>query len=199
MYSLNRLLPLLPDVPIIVVDDDSPDGTADIVRAHSLRDDKISLIIRKQDRGLSPSVRAGAEAASTNYILVMDSDGQHSPDDARSLLAAFDGQELVIGSRFLDESTRPGLSMLREIASRILNGYTNKSLIHPCSDPMTGFFIARRWDILGTKTVGFKLLREILNFPQDMRITEVPITFGVRYGGESKTGVKELINILTGR
>ena len=86
---------------VLVVDDNSPDGTARLVQESFANDARVRLIVRTRDRGLAKSVRAGIEASRGDFVAVMDSDFNHDPEiihTMRDLLAHFD---LVVGSRFV--------------------------------------------------------------------------------------------------
>jgi len=198
--GLEWLLPRLAKLPldkIVVVDDNSNDDTDLVVIRERALWRKIMLLERKDDRGLSSAVRAGASICSSDYILTMDADGQHDPEDAREMLEiAYTGNyDIVVGSRFASGANLSGLSKRRQLLSRGLNFIANTRAQTKCSDPMTGFCIVRRDLLLQTQTNGFKFLYEIL-FNTKANLTDRPIAFRPRLGGESKASLKELTNLM---
>lgn len=195
LEAIQIILPSLVHLPverIIVVDDNSPDGTGKAVVHLGL--DKVGLITRHA-RGLGGAIRVGAITARTDYVLVMDSDGQHIPMDASHMLQLLDGQDLIVGSRFARGAEIKGLPFWRRLASRGLNHYANWNTKTKCSDPMSGFFIARRELLINTRTLGFKVLYDILANTKGLEVAEVPITFNERLGGVSKVSLKELFHL----
>ena len=97
---------------LVVVDDDSPDGTADVVRALGLRHDNVRCIQRVQERGLCSAVHWGVQAAHGEVIVVMDGDLQHEPELIPKMLEALQaGHDIVSGSRFMAGAAEKGLSI----------------------------------------------------------------------------------------
>lgn len=180
---------------ITVVDDNSPDGTASIAKGVP----GVNVIVRRQDRGLSPAVREGALNAPADYIMVMDADGQHRPSDAEHMLEIWLSLEtkpdVMLGSRFLRGSSILGLSSKRKLISKIFNWFCNVKAKTKTSDPMTGFCIVRRDLILQTRTRGFKFLYEIL-LNNELSVVEYPITFAKRSVGTSKADLWEVLKLL---
>ena len=181
---------------IVVVDDNSPDMTATYARCF---EPDIKVVVRHHARGLAPAVRAGVRETVSDFVMVMDGDGQHLSEDARSLLALHRANEgnhdIVVGSRFTTGSQLSGLSLWRKSFSRTLNYACNIAARTRCSDPLTGFCIVRRELLLATRTGGFKFLFEIL-LNCDVRVLEHPITFAPRSCGGSKANVREIARLL---
>lgn len=193
--SIVLLLTLVKDLAeVIIADDNSPDGTAVIARSLG-----VTTIVRTTNRGLSPAVRAGARATTSDYILVMDGDGQHRPEDAAAMLDMWHlceiKPDLLIGSRWLPGSRVEGLSTSRKLVSKAFNSLANLTAQTKCSDPMTGFCIVRKELLLKTATPGFKWLYEIL-LNNQVVVAEWPITFARRTSGVSKADVREVLRLL---
>ena len=187
---LTGLAPL--GLPCLVVDDDSQDGTPEVVRQHPWA----SCTVRRGQRGLGSAVREGVRLVGAELVLVMDGDGQHDPADAAMLIQALrPGVDIVVGSRFAEGAHLTGLSRRRELLSKTLDGVANVLAKTRTSDPMTGFAIAPRGLILTTKTNGFKWLYEILA-NRRLSVAEVGIRFMPRMAGRSKATFGEVLQLL---
>lgn len=184
----------------IVVDDNSPDGTSEVVREMARRHQNVRGIHRLGRRGLSSAVVEGILASAAPYFAVIDADLQHDETILpRMLDKALAGDHIVVGTRYSGEgSVGEGLSRTREagsrFATRLSSLVTGKSL----SDPMSGFFLMRRsvFDEIAPSLSddGFKILLDIIvsagrsraRQGKELRIGEVPYTFRPRHAGESK-------------
>ena len=118
------------NLEIIIVDDNSTDNTENLVREFSKKDSRVRLISRIDRFGLSSAIKEGCLNARGDIIAVMDSDGQH---EVRSLVSALDyisknNEDMVIGSRFLKESSIEGLSKNRKESSTIANKIARKNM-----------------------------------------------------------------------
>ncbi len=195
---LAQLLPLGRrfSLEILVVDDDSADGTAELVRQLAHREPAIRLIRRVGRAGLASAIKEGLLDATGDLAVVMDSDGQHEP---ASVLRAVDTLlerelDLVVGSRFHAEAQIRGLSSRRETGSTWANATARFSLPRSyagLSDFMSGFFVLRLDGLLplirGVDVNGFKFLFELLAVSRGrLRTAEVPLTFQPRSYGSSK-------------
>ena len=192
--GLLRTLSASPSVEeIIVVDDNSPDGTAEAARGIAT----VRVLERPRKLGLGSAVRLGAANARADYILVMDGDGQHSPEDALRMFEELNpGTDIVVGSRFIGHQETPGLSRKRRLLSKSLTRIIHYGRpIRGTTDPLTGLFLTRRSYILATKTKGFKILLEILLRNPHLRIRDVPITLGSRTYGNSKANMSEVVEL----
>ena len=131
---------------LIVVDDDLPDGTADVVRRLGLQRDNVRCLQRVQDRGLCSAVQWGVQAAHGDIVVVMDGDLQHDPAlIPRMLQELQSGADIVSGSRFLAGRRAEGLSSdLRQHLSDYGNRLVNLLLGKQLTDPLTGFFATSR-------------------------------------------------------
>jgi dolichol-phosphate mannosyltransferase len=180
---------------ILVVDDDSPDNTAEIVSEISLEDSRVRLLVRKGERGLSGAVLYGWKNTDATILGVMDADLQHPPELLPQLIAAIDaGRDLVIGSRYTHGGALGEWSRSRKFFSAAAVWVTwplQRRKIR-AEDPMSGFFLVRRHclDRLTFQPKGFKLLLEILVRGHIESVEEVPFVFGLRYRGASKANFK---------
>jgi dolichol-phosphate mannosyltransferase len=184
------------NLEILVVDDDSADGTAELVRQLAHDQPAIRLIRRVGRAGLASAIKEGLLDASGDVALVMDSDGQHEPSSVlRAVQALQEGDlDLVIGSRFHPEAEIRGLSGRRELGSTWANACACFSLPRAyagLSDFMSGFF-ALRLDaalplVRAVDVNGFKFLYELLAVSQGrLRAADIPLTFQPRSSGSSK-------------
>jgi dolichol-phosphate mannosyltransferase len=177
----------------IFVDDDSPDGTARIVRAIGRRDRRVRCVQRIRRRGLSGACIEGILASSAPMIAVMDADLQHDETVLPKMLRCVreEGAELVVATRYSGSGSIGGWDTSR---ARISSGATRLSHLvyeHPVSDPMSGFFMLRRElfeeAVRELSTTGFKLLLDVLaTIKRPVAIKEVAYTFRSRVEGESK-------------
>ena len=195
---INQLLciDILYELEIIIVDDNSLDGTANVVREYAQNDRRIRLISRLGRSGLSSAIKEGCLCASGEVIAVMDADGQHDPINIKKALEKinFDEADLIIGSRFLEESLIKGLSKTRESSSFIANNLARLSLYgfyNHLTDYMSGFIIFKR-DVCieyieKIDVNGFKFLYELLVISKGkLRTIEIPLIFEERIYGKSK-------------
>lgn len=191
---------------VIVVDDNSPDGTADEARALAQEDARVRVIQRIGRRGLSSAAIEGMCATAAPVVAVMDADHQHDPMLLPQMLAAVEGGDfdLAYASRFADGAStaewgRPDRVKASGLANRIANKVTGVNL----SDPMSGYFMLRsgilRADAHRLSGVGFKILLDILaTVDAPLRIKEVPMNFAARAEGESKLDRTVVFEFLVG-
>ena len=194
---IGRLSELYPGMKVLVMDDNSKDGTIELVRSISSTNPDVSLIVREpNDRGLTASVMDGIARVGTPYYLVMDSDFQHPPEVLKDLMASLAaGSDLVIGRRFHKEALKGSRRFSSDTAQTLAHFYLRiHHQPHP-GDIMSGLFGAKtalsqaivreKGDRFERK--GFKVLFDILKFvPKDVTCSEVIYQFGDRKGGESK-------------
>jgi len=178
---------------VILVDDNSPDGTAAAARKIASLDPRVRCIRRIDRRGLAGACIEGLLTSSAAVVAVMDGDLQHDETLlCRMLERVRDGADLVIGTRFAPDNGAPtGLSRLRQLASRLAIGTAKRLLGVRLSDPMSGFFMMRRelFDAVAPRlsTQGFKVLLDIVaSSPQPLRLVELPFEFRSRQHGASK-------------
>lgn len=177
---------------IIFVDDDSPDGTAAVVRDIARTDPRIRCLQRVGRRGLSSACIEGMLAVSAPTIAVMDADLQHDETILPKMLAEIEGgADVVIGTRYSAGGSTGDWNESRKTMSRLATAASRVILKQPVSDPMSGFFMLKRKTLDLTvhhlSGLGFKILLDILaSAKQQLRIIEVPYRFRGRHAGESK-------------
>jgi dolichol-phosphate mannosyltransferase len=177
----------------IFVDDNSPDGTFDVVRSLAQRDSRVRCIRRIGRRGLSGACIEGILASSAPYAAVIDADLQHDESQLPKMLALLQsGQaDLVVGSRYIEGYKNEGFNKQRAGASQLATEVARKVLQVEIADPMSGFFMIRtdRFGELAPKLSvhGFKILLDVVASAHgSLRAVEIPYTFGERQHGESK-------------
>jgi dolichol-phosphate mannosyltransferase len=191
---------------VIVVDDNSPDGTADEARSLAAEDRRVRVLQRIGRRGLSSAAIEGMCATSAPVVAVMDADHQHDPALLPGMLAAIEGgdYDLSYASRFAEGAStdawgRPDRVKASGMANTIARKVTGVTL----SDPMSGYFMLRtdalRKDAHRLSGVGFKILLDILaTVDQPLRIKEFPMHFAARAEGESKLDQTVVFEFLVG-
>ncbi len=191
----GALDPLDIDYEILIVDDDSCDGTAEIVSALAEQDPRIRLLVRTGQRGLSGAILHGWENTDAAIVGVMDADFQHPPELLPELTAAMaSGCDLVIGSRYTSGGGLGEWNVFRKLlsAAAVWATWPIQRMGLRAKDPMSGFFFVRRDCLTGIEfqQAGFKLLLEILVRARISSIREIPFAFGQRYRGASKANMK---------
>jgi dolichol-phosphate mannosyltransferase len=186
------LLCLEIDFEILVVDDDSRDGTHEIVRAIAVEDPRVRLLVRTTERGLSGAVVHGWRHTDATILGVMDADGQHPAEAVPELVTAIlGGRDLAIASRHVSPGGRRGWDLSRGLlsAAGIL---ATRPLQTGVRDPLSGFFLVRRQCVenMFFQPAGFKLLLEILVRGRIGSVEEVPFAFGGRMAGRSKLNTR---------
>ncbi|MDO8562534.1 MAG: polyprenol monophosphomannose synthase [Candidatus Limnocylindria bacterium] len=181
---------------LVVVDDGSPDGTADVADALAARL-PVRVVRRAGKAGLASAVLAGFAAARGDVLVVMDADLSHPPETVAALVAALDaGADLAVASRYVRGGGMEDWPLRRRIVSRAacLLG----SLLVPVHDATSGFFAVRRAGIEGVRLngIGFKIGFEVIARARARRIVEVPYTFRDRELGASKFGRREVAQYL---
>lgn len=178
---------------VVFVDDNSPDGTSDVVRALAQQDSRVRCIRRIGRRGLSGACIEGILASSAPYAAVIDADLQHDETQLPRmlLLLASDQSDLVVGSRYIEGYKSEGFNNKRAGASALATEVAKKMLRVEIADPMSGFFMVRRdrFEQLAPKLSvhGFKILLDLVASANGkLRAVEIPYTFGARQHGESK-------------
>lgn len=181
------------DWEIIVVDDDSPDGTADLAKEIGAKDHRVRCIRRVGRRGLAGACIEGMLASANPIVAVMDADLQHDEALLPKMYAAIAGgtADLAVGSRFAEGAEIQGLSSNRKVASGIANTMVRTLLGVSLKDPMSGFFMVRREIVEEAapklSNQGFKILIDLIaSSPRKLRVVEMPFVFRERMSGESK-------------
>jgi dolichol-phosphate mannosyltransferase len=186
---------------VIFVDDDSNDGTADLVREMAREDVRIRCIQRIGRRGLASACIEGVLASSAPFVAVMDADLQH---DERLLLTMFrtlqnDDLDVVIGSRYLRADGVGHWAKSRVTMSRFAARLSRLVSHADLSDPMSGFFMLRREffhaRVRTLSGIGFKILLDLFaSSPRPPRFRELPYQFRTRRAGASKFDVHAMWN-----
>lgn len=178
---------------VIFVDDNSPDGTWQVVREMARRDPRARCIRRIGRRGLSGACIEGILASGAPYAAVMDADLQHDETQLAKMLSLLESNaaDLVIGSRYIEGGSADSFNRQRAGISSIATQVAQRALKIEVADPMSGFFMIRRdrFEQLAPElsTQGFKILLDVIATARgSLRIVEVPFTFGSRLHGESK-------------
>ncbi len=191
------------DLEIIIIDDNSPDGTFEVATQLADKYGNIKTLKRPGKLGLASAISDGLKLTSGKYVAVMDADLQHPPE---TLLKMFDearkGNDIIIASRYTNKGRTEKFGFLRRITSRGATFLTHALLreTRNVKDPMSGFFIFRR-SILDGKAIessGYKVLLELLVKSGDgAKVTEIPYVFGQRTLGKSKLTVGENVKFIS--
>lgn len=202
--QLTRLLDndLLLNYELILVDDDSPDGTWE--KALTLTDQypQLRVMRRQHEQGLSSAVIRGWQVARGDVLGVIDADLQHPPEILLSLIRKMaGGADLALASRHIDGGGVSEWSLLRRTLSRgaqILGLLILPDVVGRVSDPMSGYFLVRREAIAGPRLnpKGYKILLEVLGRGKIKDIAEVGYVFQERTEGESKVRWRHYLDYL---
>ena len=200
----RHVLAVDPGLQLLVVDDDSPDGTADAVRAIACDEPRLHLHVRRGRRGLGSAIVEGFQAARRHGFAVavnMDADSSHDPDDIPRLLAALEPvggapAAVALGSRRVPGGRTVGWPLSRHVASALVNWFTRFVVGLPVRDASTGFRAVRLETFAalgGTFESGYAFQEDLLLriHRAGGRIVEVPITFTNRTEGQSKAGLRQ--------
>jgi dolichol-phosphate mannosyltransferase len=179
------------DVDVLVIDDGSPDGTADIVRARN-----IEVIEREDKQGLGSAYRTGFSIAlerGYTYVIEMDADGSHQIKDLKKMMEWIGSADLLIGSRWVSDGSIENWSKFREYLSKSANRYANLLLSLGVKDTTSGFRIytsalLKKMEIATIRSEGYCFQIEMTRraISRGGSIAEVPITFIERAHGKSK-------------
>ena len=188
-------------VEILVVDDSSEDGTADLAEAAEMAlAGSLTVIRREGKRSLSESVIDGARSARHDVVAVIDADFSHDPRNLPELSEpVLRGEaDVCIGSRHVDSGVISDWPFRRKALSRIGTWIARRAT--PVRDPLSGFFATRRQFLLREDLLrprGYKILLEILGRFQGLRVLEFPIHFRDRTAGSSKFGMRQALQFVT--
>lgn len=184
------------DISVLVVDDNSPDGTGDIADALAERDDRVEILHRRGKEGLGTAYRAGFRHAldrGAQYCFEIDADFSHNPGDLPRLYAAARKADAAVGSRYIKGGGSSDWSLFRWMISRGGNLYTKLVARTRTVDTTSGFRCYSRrvleaipLDRVTSQGYAFQIEMTFVAETLGFRIVEVPITFTDREGGESK-------------
>jgi dolichol-phosphate mannosyltransferase len=188
------------DYEIVIVDDNSQDGTIEIVKKLTPQY-PVKLFVRREERGLATAVIHGIKQASGNIIGVMDADLQHPPEVLPRLLEAMErGADMVFASRYIEGGGCPNWGLSRRIVSKVALQMAHIFLpsSRQVKDPLSGFFMFRREkvDVDKLKPIGYKIALEIMLVGSFKNIVEVPFVFEERSAGQSKLRPQQQIDYL---
>lgn len=180
---------------VIFVDDNSPDGTANLVRQIGLNDTSVRVVQRIGRRGLSSAVVEGMLATSAPILAVIDGDMQHDEAILPQMIDAIrrGTADIAIGTRYGAGGGTGDWDQKRQRISHIATRIGQHTLKASLSDPMSGYFALSRDTLMvaipNMSGIGFKVLTDLIaSLPNAPRITEIPYTFRTRVSGESKLG-----------
>ena len=191
---IHRLRATQIELDILIVDDNSPDGSGQI--ADDLCDERTFVLHRPGKGGLGPAYLAGFKwgfAENYQYFIEMDADGSHQPEELHKLLDFAGRADLVLGTRWMEGGSVINWPNSRRLISRFGTRYASLALGLPYKDVTTGFRLLSRQliaDILNSEltTIGYGFQIEIVRIAREKQriIKEVPITFIERVAGKSK-------------
>ncbi|NHI82939.1 MAG: polyprenol monophosphomannose synthase [Candidatus Thorarchaeota archaeon] len=199
--NVGRLIPLIfryigeDNTSVLVVDDNSTDGTIDVVERLSEQYD-VHLLERGHKLGISSAVQQGAVRANKGHVAVMDADFSHHPKYLPLLFEKLDeGYDVVIGSRYILGGGVKGWPAYRVVMSKGATAIAKALFRMPVKDPMSGFVAVRSSDILieSIKNPGSKFVLEVIIGNCSLRYAEIPINFENRRRGESKMSIQLML------
>lgn len=191
---------------VLVVDDSSPDGTADLVRAIGAQEPRVALHQRRAKLGLGSAYLVGFRRAlemGYDAVCTMDSDRSHDPAHLPAMLALLDEADLIIGSRYCAGAKVEDFTVVRRVNSAVANGLAGLVLGVGIRDHTSGYRVyatslLRRMDLESLRASGYSLLVELLHEARrcGARIVESPIQFKRRHAGSSKINLGEVAGSL---
>lgn len=199
------------EILLLVVDGNSPDGTADIVRKNQMSHSWIHLLVETKKEGLGIAYTKGMRYAmkelTADYLMEFDADFQHDPNDIPRLIAEIDnGYDYIVGSRYIPDGAIPkDWSFERKFISVVGNWIARTVLFLPSIHDVTGGFKLARvnkfmdrfdFETLLSKGFAYKIQLFFYMVRKGARVKEVPIKFGHRIRGESKIPRNESIETL---
>lgn len=207
---LSKVLSFEEGFHILVVDDGSPDGTADLVKASQANNpEKIHLLERKGKLGLGTAYIAGFKFGINNgydYIFEMDADFSHPPQDLQRLLEACkQGADMSVGSRYTEGGGVKNWGLNRLVLSRGASFYVQLVSWMPVKDPTAGYVCYKR-EVLETLDLdkiefigyAFQIEMKFAAYTSGFKIEEVPIIFVDREKGTSKMNLSIITEAITG-
>jgi dolichol-phosphate mannosyltransferase len=193
---IDRVLAGEPRADVLVVDDGSPDGTAELVQKRAEGEPRVHLMERSGKQGLGAAYRAGfgwGLELGYDALVEMDADLSHPPERLPALLDGLDAADLVIGSRYVPGGRTVNWSRGREAISRVGNTYVRLALRVPVHDSTAGYRAYRRevleeLPVESIRSNGYCFQVEMAHkaWQEGFRVVEVPITFTERASGVSK-------------
>lgn len=192
------------DHEVLVIDDNSPDGTPEVVRERFGDDDRVQLVVRRQESGLASAVVRGFREAAGDVYVVMDADGQHPITAPNKLLLGIEhAADLVVGSRHADAGrVEADWPLHRRVVSRGAQALAWVAVprARALTDPLSGLFAVRSECVDPVldrlRPHGYKVLLEVLARCPVETVGEAGYSFKTRDGGESNLGPREYVAYL---
>ena len=215
--EIQNNLPTSHFTEIIIVDDNSPDGTGKLVENYieeqnaklekgrdnssnsSSKNYRVKVVHRRAKNGLIPAILDGVKQSTGMNVLIMDADFSHPPEVIPKMMRelALNPNSIIIGSRFIEGGKVVGWPQRRKLLSRGASALARLGLnVKRVKDPMSGFFALPRELIqnISIDTKGYKILLEILVKNKEIPIREIPYTFTDRQSGKSKMNYNVIMN-----
>lgn len=204
LENIPKLIPLIlsqdESIHILIVDDGSPDGTANFVKDEMKKNDRVHILEREKKMGLGTAYLAGFKYALQNnydFIFEMDADFSHDPNELKNFLIAIKDNDLVLGSRYINGVRVLNWPMARLLLSFFASVYTRIITGMPIKDATGGFKCFRRKvleviDLEKVKSNGYSFQIEMTfkAYCKGFKIKEIPIVFIDRVKGKSKMSKK---------
>jgi len=195
-HAVEELFKYNPTVDLLIVDDDSPDGTGVLADQLGSSDSRIKVMHRKEKQGLGAAYIAGFKYAfesDYDYVVEMDADGSHRAEDLPKLLAACESNDLVIGSRYVKGGSTENWPLHRRWLSKGGNFYAKLMLGTKLNDMTAGFRVfsipflrTMNLETINARGYSFQIEMAYRTIQLGGRTAEVPIVFIEREVGESK-------------
>jgi dolichol-phosphate mannosyltransferase len=210
--NIERLVAEIECLPlstsILVIDDSSPDGTSDTVRKLQLKYPNILLLVRPQKSGLGSAITDGFRTYLglknvPEFVVTMDADYSHNPEDLPRLVSNMDSCDLAVGSRYIKGGATEGWPYSRKIISRSANAIARGVLglrLHDCTSGFRCYssaFLKQTIGFLHSQTYDIQIETVKQAHSQGFRMQEVPILFVNRKRGKSKLNVLEIENYVS--
>ncbi len=192
IQAIFAALPAPIEFEVVVVDDNSPDGTAEVVRQNFAADSRVKLFVRTKDRGLATAIRYGVEHSDGDILVFMDTDFNHNPAILPQMIKFLEFYDIIIGSRFvmaggMEDRFRQFSSLLYNYAIRLL-------FRTPVHDNLSGFFSIYREKLLSMDLdqiyygYGDYFIRLLMvGHKRGYNMLEIPVFYRLRMHGHSKT------------
>ncbi|MCC7474466.1 MAG: polyprenol monophosphomannose synthase [Pirellulales bacterium] len=203
---VDEILRILPEAHLLVVDDNSPDGTGRWCDERAAADLRVNCIHRPGKQGLGTATLAGMQwglGRGYELLVTMDADWSHPPENLPELVRATEAADIAIGSRYCPGGKIEGWPLHRRLMSRVVNSLTSAALRLPTRDASGAFRTYRaaalnKLDLRQVEATGYSYLEEILwrLHVSGATVTEIPITFRDRRAGHSKACFREAIGKL---
>lgn len=202
--NIRKLVPYIiekyPELDVLIVDDNSPDGTANFVEEISKTDSRVKLIKREKKMGLGTAYVEGFKYMLSNgydAVIQMDADYSHDPKEIKNFLKKIKDYDLVIGSRYINGVRVINWPIRRLLLSYFANLYTRIITGLPIKDATGGFKCFRRkvlesinLDNIHSNGYSFQIEMNFIAWKKKFKITEIPIIFVERVQGASKMSKK---------